>query len=343
MIVEGLGVIVIAGILGGSVLAPIKRMRGWSFERSWAVYSVWAYLLLPWILAFATVPGLLSIYPEISFRTMLICAGCGLGWGCAVVLFGIAVNLTGLSLATAITYGVSIAVGSLSPLLISHRSQLFSRQGLFIVLADLGIIAGVFLCAWAGSVRDRGNKVEAIAGSAETAAAGSEHRRFIRGTLAALAAAFLSSLFNIALAYGGEFNRLAIAHGASPLNAANAQWAITVSFGYLPNIALTIVTFTRRRAWSGFLSGPVSYWIWAPVMGLMFIGGTALYGTGAGLMGQIGPVLGWPVYMSISIVAGVFWGWATGEWAKSPGRALGYLTSGTILQLLAIVALGAIG
>lgn len=342
MIAEGLGITVAAGILGGSVLAPIKRMRCWSFEKSWAVYSVWAYLLLPWLLAFATIPGLMSIYPEISSRTMLICAGCGFGWGCAVVLFGIAVNLAGLSLATAITYGVSIAVGSLSPLLISHRDRLFSWQGLFIVLTDTGIIAGVFLCAWAGKARDGALKsMEPIeAAGAQTTAS---HSQFIRGSMAALAAAFLSSLFNIALAYGGEFNRLAIAHGASPLNAANAQWAITVSFGYLPNIALTVFTFTRRKQWGGFVSGPVSYWLWAPAMGLMFIGGTALYGAGAGVMGQIGPVIGWPVYMSISIVAGVFWGWATGEWTTAPRRALGYLASGTILQLLAIAALGALG
>ena len=338
MIVEGLAITVAAGILGGSVLAPIKLMRSWTFEKSWAVYSVWAYLAFPWLLALFTVPHLLSIYPQVSFRTMLICAACGLGWGMAVALFGIAVNLVGLSLATAIIYGISIAVGSLSPLLISHPERLFSRQGLWIVLADMGIIAGVLLCAWAGKLRDAlKNSIK------EASLSKAGHRQFVRGVLAAVAAAFLSSLFNIALVYGGEFNRLAIAKGASPLNAANAQWAFTVSFGYLPNVMLTIVTFTRRKQWGSFLAGPPSYWIWAPVMALMFIGGTALYGTGAGLMGDIGPVIGWPVYMSISIVAGVFWGWATGEWVGAPRRVLQFLTSGTVLQLVSIMVLGVLG
>ncbi len=127
------------------------------------------------------------------------------------------------------------------------------------------------------------------------------------------------------------------------MNAANAQWAFTVTFGYLPNLLLTVVTFTRRRAWGNLLTGPPAYWLLAPLMGLMFIGGTAFYGMGAGVMGDIGPVIGWPVYMSISIVAGVFWGWATGEWAGAPRSILHILTAGTLLQLVSITILGILG
>ena len=116
---------------------------------------------------------------------------------------------------------------------------------------------------------------------------------------------------------GGGFNRLAIANGASPLNAANAQWAFTVTFGYLPNVLLSMVTFSRRGYWKNLLKGPVSYWIWAPVMAFMWIASTALYGAGANLLGDIGPVIGWPIYMSMSILAGVFWGWMMGEWGRA--------------------------
>jgi L-rhamnose-H+ transport protein len=339
MIGQGIGVIVLAGILGGSVLAPIKVMRRWRFEKSWAVYSIWAYLFMPWLAALVTVPHLFSIYPQVSLRTMLICALCGLGWGIAVVLYGIAVNLVGLSLTTAILYGVSIAVGSLSPLLISHRERLLSLQGLWIVLADAGIIVGVLLCAWAGKVRDSHEKSSAAENPSQPLVQG----RFARGVVAAIIGAVLSSLFNIALAYGGEFNRLAIARGASPLNAANAQWAFTVTFGYIPNLLLTIVTFSRRRSWGSLPEGPVSHWMWPPLMGLMFIAGTVLYGTGAGLMGTIGPVLGWPVYMSMSIIAGVFWGWATGEWTGAPRRVFHFLTIGILVQVLFIAFLAALG
>ena len=339
MIGQGVGIIILAGILGGSVLGPIKVMRRWPFEKSWAVYSLWAYLIMPWLAALLTVPHLLSIYPQVSFRTMLICASCGLGWGCAVLLLGVAVNLIGLSLSTAILYGASIAIGSLAPLLISHRQRLFSQQGLWIVLADAGVIVGVLLCAWAGKVRDGNARSRTV----ETASQPAVQGQFTRGLIAALLGAFLSSLFNIALAYGGEFNRLAIARGASPLNAANAQWAFTVTFGYLPNVLVTIVTFSRRRLWSSLPEGPLTHWLWPPLMGLMFVGGTVLYGSGAGLLGTIGPVIGWPMYMSMSILAGVFWGWATKEWVGAPRRTFHFLVSGIVLQVLFICMLGFLG
>src|SRR4029453_13192608 len=95
----GLVVTLIAGVIGGSVLAPMKFMTRWPFQNSWAAYSLWAYLLMPWAVGLATLPRLLSVYPQVSRSSLLICAACGIGWGIAVVLFGVAVHWVGLSLA----------------------------------------------------------------------------------------------------------------------------------------------------------------------------------------------------------------------------------------------------
>jgi L-rhamnose-H+ transport protein len=338
---HGLGITFIAGILGGSIFAPIKLLRSWKFEKSWALYSVFAYFIMPWLVALATVPRLFSIYPQVSMRTGLICAACGLGWGLAVLLFGISIKLVGLSIASAIIYGSSIAVGSLAPMLISYPQRLFSKQGLPLVLADAGVIAGVLLCTMAGKERD--SALETSKKSSGAAEPSSDRRNFLKGIVASILAAFLSSLFNIALAYGGEFNRLAVAAGSSPLNAANAQWAFTVTFGYLPNVLVSIITFTRNRSWGELPKGPALHWIWPPIMGLTWIGGTALYGTGATLLGKLGPVVGWPVYMSMMIITGVLWGWILGEWKNAPRRALHYLNTGIIVQLVSIGALGLVG
>ena len=75
-----LALIVVAGVLGGSVLVPIKRMRAWSFQNSRAVYSLWTFFLMPWVVGFATVPHLLSVYPRAPAQYMLICGASGFGW-----------------------------------------------------------------------------------------------------------------------------------------------------------------------------------------------------------------------------------------------------------------------
>ncbi|MCX6623268.1 MAG: hypothetical protein NTY38_19825 [Acidobacteria bacterium] len=325
--ITGLILTLIAGLLGGSVLAPLKRMRLWPFQNSWAVYSVWAYLIMPWVVAFATIPHLISIYPEVSMETKLICAAAGLGWGFAVVLFGVAVNLAGLTLASAIIYGAAVAVGSMAPLIISHAELLGTAQGLGIMAGNAVMIAGIALCALAGKSRDDA-KGTAVA-----------VKNFSRGLVASLAAAVLSSLFNIALVYGGEFGRLAIARGASPLNASNAQWAYTVTFGYLPNLVVSLIALTRAKAWGAYGKGALSHWLWPPLMGAMWIGGTALYGSAAGALGALGPVVGWPIFMSVMIIAGSGWGWLSGEWTAAPRRAMVLLVAGIGVQVVAITIL----
>jgi L-rhamnose-H+ transport protein len=244
----GFAFTLIAGTLGGSVLAPIKRMRAWPFANTWALYSFWAYFVMPWVVGFATVPHLLSIYPQVSLRTELICGLSGLGWGCAVILFGVAVDLAGLTLASAIIYGASVVVGSLAPLILSHPERLATPQGSMIVLANGVMVAGICLCALAGRVRDAARRTEQRA-----VTAGSKPSAL--GLFASVAAALLSSLFNIALAYGDEFTRLAKAARASPLSASNALWAFTVSIGYLPNVTLSLISLTRRKTWSEFSKG----------------------------------------------------------------------------------------
>ena len=310
----GLLVTLLAGILGGSVLLPLKFMTRWPFQNSWAVYSFWAYFAMPWVVAFATVPNLLSVYTQVSMSTMVICALCGMGWGIAVVLFGISVHLVGLSLASAIIYGASVAIGSLAPLILSYADKLATTQG-----------------------KKRDEAKGAPEASESEKGMSQDPARFAKGLSAAVAAAILSSLFNIALAYGGEFNRLAEANGANPINAANAQWAFTVTFGFLPNLLVSLVRLSQKNLWLVYRQETaLSHWLWPPLMGLMWIGGTAIYGSGASLLGPLGPVIGWPVYMSTMIILGNFWGWIMKEWSRAPSVALRLLMSGIAVQVLAI-------
>jgi L-rhamnose-H+ transport protein len=228
-----------------------------------------------------------------------------------------------------------VAVGSLAPLIVSHAEKLAAPQGRMIVAANAVMIAGIVLSALAGKARDEAR--DRSAAGPRTHAAD-----FRKGLLASIAAALLSSLFNIALAYGGEFNRLAVEAGASPLNAANAQWAFTVTFGYLPNIVLSLLALSRRHLWTVYGKSALSHWLWPPVMGAMWIGGTALYGSAATALGKLGPVIGWPIYMSVMITVGSMWGWLTGEWAGAPSRAINRLVIGIAIQVAAIAMLSAV-
>jgi len=75
-------------------------------------------------------------------------------------------------------------------------------------------------------------------------------------------------------------------------------------------------------------------------MGVLWISGTVLYGAATRTMGPMGPVVGWPVYMSGMILTSNFWGWFTNEWKGIVGRPVWTLLGGILLQIVSIAFLG---
>ena len=146
----GLVVILVAGIVGSSTLLPMKYVRRWPWEVTWFTYAALAYFLFPWLAAVSTVPSLATVYHDAGLRAGLLAAGFGLAWGVGVVLYGLAVDIVGLSLTSGIIFGCSIAVGSLAPLLVLEPARLWTLTGALICGADLLILCGVLLCAQAG-------------------------------------------------------------------------------------------------------------------------------------------------------------------------------------------------
>ena len=59
-------------------------------------------------------------------------------------------------------------------------------------------------------------------------------------------------------------------------------------------------------------------------MALMWIGSFYLYGAGAARLGRWGVIVGWPLFISLSIVTGNLWGLWRGEWTgcARPGAPL---------------------
>ena len=54
-------------------------------------------------------------------------------------------------------------------------------------------------------------------------------------------------------------------------------------------------------------------------------------------LGDLGPVLGWPLFMTVMVLAGNFWGAVTGEWRKAGPYAFALLQFGNAAMVLAFV------
>lgn len=333
---QALSFTILSGLIGGSTLMPMKHVRGWKWENSWLGYSVVAYFLFPLCLAALTVPNLPAVYADAGTRTVALIALLGLGWGTGVVLYGLALDIVGLSLTSSIILGCSVAIGSLVPLMVLAPGLIRTTFGLQILFADCLMLAGVVACAKAGGMRER-----AIASCEDSGATRPRDHRFFRGLLLCFLSGFTAPLLNLALTFGAGMIRSAIAHGAAETLAPNAVWGITVGMGALPSFALCVLRLNTNHTWRSFHAQTAARnWTLCLTMGACFIGSTVLYGIGAGLLGRLGPALGWPVYMSAIILANNFWGWYTGEWKGVRGMPVLTMVCGIVVQIVAIALLG---
>jgi L-rhamnose-H+ transport protein len=324
---NGLTLALLAGVVMGSVLVPMKLIKSWAWESVWLVYSLCAYLVCPWVVAWFTIPHLASVYGQAGWQVSIITFCLGAGWGLAVVLFGIAVDVVGLAISTALLFGSSVALGSIGALCLVDASKLRSPEGLRIVAWDMVLLLGVLLCAQAGRTRQP--------------AATSDGQRTRRGILIALVAGILSTLFNIVLTYGAPIQRQAVTLGADSNLAANAIWSLAVTGGSLPSIFWTIHLLRKNSTWKLYKQAPDSLKnVWLCIgMGVAWISGTVLYGISTTQLGKFGTALGWPIYMSATILVGIGWGWKAGEWRGAPPRAVRLLWAGVAVQILSIVLL----
>ena len=322
--------IVLAGAFTGTALMPMKFTRGWRFENTWLLYSLCAYVIFPVIVATVTVPHLLMVYAHVGVWTCLSTALLGVGWGVAIVLNGIAVTLVGLSLASALLMGSSIALGSLVAL-VGRFAQVSHDQLVAIVVLDLVMLIGVGLCAVAGNLRD-----------ARLHYASQGRRATGWGIVLCLVAGALSTFFNAALAHGEPIAEEAVRLGAFPSTASNAIWAIAVSAGALPSLVWCIAVLWRNSLCRHFRTRTVQNMGLCLVMAVLWISGAVVYGRAASSLGEIGAAIGWPVYMSGVILIGSFWGLLTQEWRGASRRSATWMLAGIAVQIAAIVTLGCI-
>lgn len=338
MILSGLLWVVLGGAVNGSFATPMKFIRKWSWESTWLVYSIVGLLAIPLLAAVLSVPHLLLAYRQAGAHSVAITALFGLGWGVGSVLFGLGIDAVGLALGFGIILGLTAALGTLIPLIALTPGSLASSKGVATIIGLVIVIVGISLCARAGSLKESRDNGETE--GAEARAKMSKAGRYSWGILICIASGILSSMLNLALAFGQPVATAAMHTGASAAGGASAIWALAVGAGSLCNIGFTLYLVARNKRWKEFSIGSGRELVGAIIMGVLWMGGTTIYGIGASHLGTSGAAYGWPLYMTAMIVTGNIWGLLTGEWANARATALALNAAGVAVLILAIFVIG---
>jgi L-rhamnose-H+ transport protein len=323
----GIATLIIAGVTNASFTMPMKYARKWAWENTWLAWTVFALVVLPFATALVTVPNLSMVYRSATPNIILEVCAFGAGWGIAQVFFGVAVERIGITLAFSIVLGTSAAVGSLIPMVSLHRENLNSTARYTVLGAIALVLLGVMLCAAAGRIREGSSAQSAFS-----------QKRTSQGLLLAFLCGLLASFMNFGVAFGTPLVELARSFGANRLNAINAIWLPLMLAGAVPNVVYCAWLIKRNRSGFRYRAGQ-SHWALAAIMAVFWFGSTLLYGLAAGQLGTWGPILGWPLFMSLIVITATILGMFTGEWKDCGPLPIRIQWAGVTVLVLAICVL----
>jgi len=330
----GIAGVLLGGLLNGGWILPMKHLRAWQWENSWLVYSVVGLIIIPWIVAFFTVPQLGEIYRSTSWATLAKVVVFGFGWGIGSVLFGLGVSRLGLAVGYGLILGLIAPIGTFLPLAVLHPERLWTRQGLALMIGTLLVVVGIVFCAIAGRRREK-----------ETQALTTARSGFFAGLVICIFSGVFSSMLNFAFVFGEELQRQAFSSGATASMAANAIWALTLTSGFVANAGYCVLLLQKNRTWILFrpANAPAAYWLGGSLMGIVCFGSFMSYGMGATALGPLGGIVGWPLFMSMALITSNVLGALSGEWKGASRRSYGYSLVGIAFLIVAITVISSGG
>ena len=328
----GFSLVVVGGIMQGTYFLGLKYVSPWKWENIWALYSVIALIVLPVGLAVATVPRLSEMLEHAPASAISMVFLYGAGWGIGSVLAGLGVAKMGMAMGVSVLIGVTAAIGTFVPLVVNTPQLILTAKGLLVILSVAALLLGVGLAAVAGKKRD-----ESLAGGPTPLEPGS----FGAGLAICIFSGIFSAMLNMAFAFSQPVVRAGMETGASNFGSLNAVWMVALAGGFIANGGYTGYLLTRNKTWRNF-TFPATGRSWAIglAMSVLWTGGIILYGRGAASMGQIGAVIGWPLFMAIIIFVSTIWGFVSGEWKGSGRQARQYMVAGMIVLLVASALVG---
>src|SRR5207249_5636475 len=121
----------------------------------WLAYSVVAMVVMPWALAFTTVPHLGGVFQQSSWGAIIKVMVFGFGWGVGSTFFGLGVARVGMALGYAGVLGITASFGSVLPLVVLHPDRLLTKPGIALLAGTALVMVGLALLAVAGRRRGR--------------------------------------------------------------------------------------------------------------------------------------------------------------------------------------------
>ena len=319
--------LIFASFFQGTFGLGMKYMNPMSWESWWVIHVLVAMILFPMIWAYIAIPDLFEIISSSPCDAIFWAMALGFAWGVGGIMFGVSVPYIGLSLTMGIVMGLAGSAGSLIPLFQIENAT--SQPSFPYIIAGLVIsLIGVAITAKAGIDRDK---------LIETS---NKSKNITKGILIAVTCGLLSSLLNVGFANAAPVAQTAIEFGVIPRNSSLAAWVVVLWGAFLMNFGYSVFLLFRNNSWNTFsINKSLNAYKWAIIAGFCWFAALGVYGQGAALLGEIGPVIGWPILLGLSLIISNFWAYRAGEWKNAKGP-FNKLVAGLVVLIISAIVLG---
>ena len=334
----------IGGFAAGSFYMPYNKVKGWAWEVFWIIGGFFSWIIVPWIVAWITIPDLSGVLdqilhnPEIS-QNVFWAYAFGVLWGIGGLTFGLTMRYLGMSLGMAIALGLTAAFGTLiPPIFHGQMGELVTTDyGLITLLGVLVALGGIMIVGRAGKRKDdqvpEEIKKEAI-----------KEFNYKKGILVAIFSGIMSACFAFGLDAGKPIADMSIAQGTPSLFQNSAVLIVVLAGGFTTNFIWCVILMIRNNTFKQI--GAVNLNLGLRNLIFSALGGSTwyfqfmFYGMGASKLGRSLDFASWTIHMAFIIFFSTMWGLILHEWRGSQKLTLRVLYRGLAVLILSTVVIG---
>lgn len=338
MVILGVFLHALGGFAAGTFYIPFKKVKNWAWETYWLVGGAFSWLVAPWVLAFLTVPGVISVLRGAPVKSVVWSYIFGLLWGIGGLTFGLSVRYLGMSLGYAIALGFCAAFGTILPPIYDGTigGLLRSSSGLTIMGGIAVCLIGIAICGWAGVSKEKEL-------SAEEKKKTIAEFDFTKGLLVAIFAGIMSACMAYAIKAGKPIADLAVLRGTHSLWQNSPVFVIALAGGFTTNFIWCVFLNIKNRTGKDYVNGNGASignnYFFSALAGITWYCQFMFYGMGTTRMGKY-DFSSWTIHMAFIIIFSNIWGLFFREWKGTSRRTHKLIFAGILVLILSTIVVG---
>lgn len=279
--------IILAGLMNGSFIVPLKLIKNLTNERIWILHSILGLNIIPWTIMMLFFSDSMHCYSLLSLNHLSFLLLCGFIFGIGQVCFAYAIEKIGIALSFTINLSIGVLLGSM--FVIFYRHSFFTNTGMLTSLATFLIILSLCLSYYSQH---------------KTSRSSFNRLQYSSGWLLAFFAGLASGLQNIAFMF-------LLSNYSSLVKSLNSFW-IWPPFLSLASISMLYgFSYKNKRKLNSVIENnamSAKNALLLLVMGFFFTGSLALYSAGIVKIDPKHQIVAWPLLMISIILTSQWWG-----------------------------------